>query len=256
MQIIIPRAMSLFNKCRAKKEVKRAKYLTPWEDQFFNLAPYPESGMVCECVCVCFSSSSSLPPSSSPSHMSSPLSKFNEYLEMIIQYGFVTLFVAAFPLAPFFAFVNNVLEIRIDGYKLLTELRRPPALKASGIGVWFSVLEITSFFSVLSNGLVIAFTSSFLAKAVYSNAHDGSLEGYVDVTHPLSPVNDSSIYTGCHYIGLLEDDGSKGVFYYEVMAARIGFLIVFEHVIYLAKVFIHWIIPDIPQREFASLALR
>ena len=30
----------------------------------------------------------------------------------VIQFGYVTLFVAAFPLAPFFAFWNNILEIR------------------------------------------------------------------------------------------------------------------------------------------------
>jgi hypothetical protein len=30
----------------------------------------------------------------------------------VIQYGFVTLFVTAFPLAPFFALMNNVIEIR------------------------------------------------------------------------------------------------------------------------------------------------
>ena len=45
------------------------------------------------------------------------LGLFNEYLEMVIQFGFVTLFVAAFPLAPFFALLNNVIEIRLDANK-------------------------------------------------------------------------------------------------------------------------------------------
>ena len=36
---------------------------------------------------------------------------FDEYLEMVIQYGFVTIFVSAFPLAPFFALVNNIIEV-------------------------------------------------------------------------------------------------------------------------------------------------
>ena len=33
----------------------------------------------------------------------------HEYIEMIIQYGFVTLFVAVFPLAPLLALINNIL---------------------------------------------------------------------------------------------------------------------------------------------------
>lgn len=33
---------------------------------------------------------------------------FHEYLEMILQYGFCTLFVVAFPLAPFFALVSRL----------------------------------------------------------------------------------------------------------------------------------------------------
>ena len=41
-----------------------------------------------------------------------------EYLELAIQYGFITLFVGAFPLAPLFALVNNALEIRLDAIKV------------------------------------------------------------------------------------------------------------------------------------------
>ena len=62
------------------------------------------------------------------------LNLFYEYLEMVIQFGFTTLFVAAFPLAPFFAFLNNVVEIKLDAYKFVTQLRRPWAQKAEDIG--------------------------------------------------------------------------------------------------------------------------
>ena len=37
---------------------------------------------------------------------------FDEYLEIVIQFGFITIFVCAFPLAPLFALINNILEIR------------------------------------------------------------------------------------------------------------------------------------------------
>ena len=48
---------------------------------------------------------------------------FYEYLEMVIQYGFVTIFVSAFPLAPLFALFNNVFELRLDAKKLLVHHR-------------------------------------------------------------------------------------------------------------------------------------
>ena len=41
------------------------------------------------------------------------LALFDEYLELVIQYGFVTMFSAAFPLAPLFALANNIMEVRV-----------------------------------------------------------------------------------------------------------------------------------------------
>ncbi|CAL8374160.1 unnamed protein product [Arctogadus glacialis] len=58
-----------------------------------------------------------------------------EYMEMIIQYGFVSLFVASFPLAPAFALLNNVIEIRLDAAKFVSEIRRPDAVRCKDIGV-------------------------------------------------------------------------------------------------------------------------
>lgn len=58
-------------------------------------------------------------------------------LSAVIQYGFVTLFVASFPLAPVFALLNNVIEIRLDAAKFVTEIRRPDAVSAKEIGMNF-----------------------------------------------------------------------------------------------------------------------
>lgn len=53
----------------------------------------------------------------------------------VIQYGFVSLFVASFPLAPAFALLNNVIEIRLDAAKFVTEIRRPDAVRCKDIGM-------------------------------------------------------------------------------------------------------------------------
>ena len=76
---------------------------------------------------------------------------FGEYLEMVLQFGFITIFVAAFPLAPFFALANNVFEIRIDSDKFVCEVRRPIADRAQDIGIWFNILDTVAKIAVISN---------------------------------------------------------------------------------------------------------
>jgi len=62
---------------------------------------------------------------------------FDDYNELAIQFGFITLFVAAFPLAPLFALWNNLIEIRTDSWKILTSYQRPPGLQAKNLGILF-----------------------------------------------------------------------------------------------------------------------
>ena len=59
---------------------------------------------------------------------------------LVIQYGFATIFVAAFPLAPFFAWLNNVIEIRLDASKFIQVFRRPVAHRAQDIGQLVHIL--------------------------------------------------------------------------------------------------------------------
>ena len=51
------------------------------------------------------------------------LALFDEYLELVIQYGFVTMFSAAFPLAPLFALANNIMEVGWEIYSKVLRVR-------------------------------------------------------------------------------------------------------------------------------------
>lgn len=53
----------------------------------------------------------------------------------VLQFGFTTIFVAAFPLAPLLALLNNIIEIRLDAYKFVTQWRRPMPARATDIGL-------------------------------------------------------------------------------------------------------------------------
>lgn len=84
------------------------------------------------------------------------------FVFVVIQYGFVTLFVAAFPLAPLFALLNNICEIRLDAYKIVAQARRPIAERVENIGAWFNILRVLTYCSVASNVSFIGRVVKFL----------------------------------------------------------------------------------------------
>lgn len=69
----------------------------------------------------------------------------------VVQFGFITLFVASFPLAPLLALFNNIIEVRVDAWKLTTQYRRPVASKTHSIGAWEEILDGIAILSVVTN---------------------------------------------------------------------------------------------------------
>ncbi|XP_063093800.1 anoctamin-2 isoform X2 [Cavia porcellus] len=188
-----------------------------------------------------------------------------EYMEMIIQFGFVTLFVASFPLAPVFALLNNVIEVRLDAKKFVTELRRPDAVRTKDIGIWFDILSGIGKFSVIINAFVIAVTSDFIPRLVYqySYSHNGTLHGFVN--HTLSFFNVSQLKEGtqpensqfdqevqfCRFKDYREPPWAPNPYefskqYWSVLSARLAFVIIFQNLVMFLSVLVDWMIPDIP----------
>uniref|UniRef100_A0A668AYJ8 Anoctamin n=1 Tax=Myripristis murdjan TaxID=586833 RepID=A0A668AYJ8_9TELE len=171
---------------------------------------------------------------------------FEEYLEMVLQFGFITIFVAAFPLAPLFALLNNWVEVRLDAHKFVCEYRRPVAERVQNIGVWFNILEALSHMSVIANAFLIAFTSDFLPRLLYQYKFDYDLRGYVNFTLAYAPVN-YTVHPMCRYKAFRDDNGNYTLIYWELLAVRLGFIIAFEHVVFFVLRAIDWMVPDIPE---------
>uniref|UniRef100_A0A7N8WP51 Anoctamin n=1 Tax=Mastacembelus armatus TaxID=205130 RepID=A0A7N8WP51_9TELE len=190
-----------------------------------------------------------------------------EYMEMMIQFGFVTLFVASFPLAPLFALLNNIIEIRLDAKKFVTELRRPVAARAKDIGIWYNILKGVAKVAVIINAFVISFTSDFIPRMVYQYMYspDGTMHGFVN--HTLSYFNVSHFQDGketmdplhlgyrveiCRYKDYREPPWSDTPYeiskeFWTVLAVRLAFVIVFQNVVMLMSDIVDWLIPDIPK---------
>jgi len=88
------------------------------------------------------------------------------YVYAVIQFGFVTIFVAAFPLAPLCALINNIVELRLDAYKMVKYYQRSAAQKAQDIGAWYNILHIFAFIAVVSNVCI------YTPFSTYSSGHD------------------------------------------------------------------------------------
>eukprot|EP00494_Astrolonche_serrata_P004051 UN04061 len=71
--------------------------------------------------------------------------------EIVIQYGYVTLFVVAFPLAPLMALLSCMFEMRVDGWKLVDHSQRPLHTGSSGLGMSTYIMNIYSQIAVLTN---------------------------------------------------------------------------------------------------------
>jgi len=85
---------------------------------------------------------------------------FADYDELIIQFGFVVLFVVVFPAAPILALFNNIIEFRLDASKLMSFTRRPHPKGTFDMGTWYSILNLLSWVMVVSNTALIVFSSN------------------------------------------------------------------------------------------------
>ncbi|XP_076445347.1 anoctamin-1-like isoform X2 [Babylonia areolata] len=233
IEIVVPKLIKLIQR-KCSKETREQKLArTPWEKDF-KMQP------------------------------ASNTSLFYEYLEMVLQFGFLTIFCAAFPLAPLFALLNNVMEIRVDASKFITQLRRPIADKAATIGIWYSVLYGISRIAVFSNAFIIALTSDFIPRLVFemNYSENGTLNGYVDFA--LAKFNTSDFEKDhqpalplrgniqeCRYRDFRNPPDHENKYeysdvYWHVLTARLAFVVVFENVVVVVTSMIAWLIPDVP----------
>uniref|UniRef100_A0AAQ4P5P6 Anoctamin n=1 Tax=Gasterosteus aculeatus aculeatus TaxID=481459 RepID=A0AAQ4P5P6_GASAC len=195
------------------------------------------------------------------------LGLFYEYLEMVVQFGFITLFVASFPLAPLLALFNNILEIRVDAWKFTTQYKRPVASKARNIGAWQEILNAVAILSVVTNAFIMAFTSDMIPRMVFLYSYDEhkSMRGYVN--NSLSVYNISHIpernmpeerddwfgnsTTTCRYRDYRYPPGHQKQYthtmqFWHILAAKMAFIIIMEHVVFVVKFLVAWMIPDVP----------
>uniref|UniRef100_A0A8C0HF95 Anoctamin n=1 Tax=Chelonoidis abingdonii TaxID=106734 RepID=A0A8C0HF95_CHEAB len=87
--------------------------------------------------------------------MGTYLGTFDDYLELFLQFGYVSLFSCVYPLAAVFAVLNNITEMYSDALKICRVFKRPFSQPTANIGVWQLAFETMSIISVVTNCALI-----------------------------------------------------------------------------------------------------
>lgn len=85
-----------------------------------------------------------------------------EYLEVVMNHGYIIFFCVAFPLGPLIYWIYNLVELRADAFKFLYLCKRPFPESAAGIGVWTDVMNALAVVGVISNIGLMVFTENIL----------------------------------------------------------------------------------------------
>ena len=84
---------------------------------------------------------------------------FDDYLEVVTNFGYLTLFAPALNMSPLVFYIFHYIEMKNDGYKICNFYSRPIPYKTGGLGPWNFIMNIMSIFCVISNIVLFAFSS-------------------------------------------------------------------------------------------------
>ena len=90
------------------------------------------------------------------------LQAINEMSEVFILFGLATLYCCACPIVPVIVMFHNILDINCDLFVNYATTRRPLAQLASNINPWLTIAEFMAVAAVISNGLLLFFSTPSL----------------------------------------------------------------------------------------------
>jgi len=98
---------------------------------------------------------------------------FKNYCFLILFFGYVSNFSTAFCCAPVIALIGMLFKIRSDRFHLCCNTQRPLPRRVSGIGIWLTVLDQMCTAAVITNTLIIYFTTDNVFQLYWRNSnHD------------------------------------------------------------------------------------
>ena len=79
----------------------------------------------------------------------------DDIAEIVLQFGSLALFSPVWPLISIGFLINNIIELRTDFLKIVTEQKRPPPIRTDGIGPWITSLDFITWAGSISTGAIV-----------------------------------------------------------------------------------------------------
>uniref|UniRef100_A0A3Q3VXY8 Anoctamin n=1 Tax=Mola mola TaxID=94237 RepID=A0A3Q3VXY8_MOLML len=115
--------------------------------------------------------------------MSTYLGTFDDYLELFLLFGYVSLFSCVYPLAAVLVVLNNITEVYSDSFKMCRVFKRPFSDPAASIGVWQIAFEAMSVIAVVTNCALIGMSPQ--VKAYFPESEIQLILWTVAIEHAL-----------------------------------------------------------------------
>ncbi|KAK5998633.1 hypothetical protein PT974_01014 [Cladobotryum mycophilum] len=82
-----------------------------------------------------------------------------DYREMVMQFGYLSLFSVSWPLTSLCFLINNWVELRSDALKIAISSRRPIPWRADSIGPWLTAIGFLSWLGSVTSAAMVALCS-------------------------------------------------------------------------------------------------
>jgi len=134
----------------------------------------------------------------------------DEYLELALQYGFVVIFAMALPLGSLLAYLNNIIEIHTDAFKMVCVERRNFSQTAKDIGCFAPIFNMITVIGIVSNCAIMVFVNDYSGP---EGASSSVGTGEIELQHWTTVLNLSWFPTLClffaveHFLFLLSTCG-------------------------------------------------
>ncbi|CAH0553888.1 unnamed protein product [Brassicogethes aeneus] len=176
-------------------------------------------------------------------------------LDVLVEYGFLTFFVSAFPLTPALTLISGIITWRIDSYKTMTYYRRPNSRKIDKMLNFSLLLKYTTFIGIITNTLIICFNGKFLEVIMYTffykrdsgqEPHLYTFKSKVKTSEVFSLYNYTVKEEYCYYNSPKEERNIESLEFDYYPSQQLLFIIIVHVVVLLHKI-ASLIIPVLPQ---------